>query len=70
MKKLDEYGRGRLSVLREIERFCEMQGKTATESKGENKYKNAHLAGVIDAHNRTRMLIKVKIEKLKTVSNI
>ena len=65
MKILDEYGKGRLSVLKEIDLFCKKQGQSAVESKGEDTHKNAHLAGVISAHDRTRRSIKVKIDNLR-----
>jgi len=73
MKNLDEYGKGRHSVLNEIEAYCQDKLETAIEAKPQypsdplQSHKRAHLAGVIQTLSRVLQLIEKKQNNLKEI---
>ena len=62
---LDDYGKGRLSVIKELQEFLNKQIREAKKAKGRDSYKNAHLSGVLNAHARTKHQLKKKLNNLE-----
>jgi len=69
--ELNEYGKGRLSVIQEIAEFCQKQIQDAKAVKflsETTSHKEAHLSGVISAHSRTKQQLKKKLNNLKFIN--
>ncbi len=65
--KLDDYGKGRLSVITELYDFCEKQSEFAHKAKHntKNTHKNAHLSGVTGSYNHMKQFLDKKKANLK-----
>lgn len=67
---LDDYGKGRFNMMKEIEAFLLKEaGRASRASKDPNidTHKNAHLAGIKDSCSKAMSFIKGKFDKLKNI---
>ena len=66
MRKLDEYGNGRASVISEMIKWCDKEIALIKSFSGEtNSHKSAAMSGQIRAFTKTKQILVSKQNKLK-----